>query len=324
MDLSITNYSGQPLVLLTSDLLYDKQFISDNMPNIQDLLSSAANQGWLSSLESGVYVDSIDRIVSTIRQSINPQILYQDFILAGDTAFLRNIFVPPKYIYCIGLTSHHHNSDDKAKLMLTFNVFNTEAAIGKYASSDDLLTAIHIYLGYDNGFTRGDGTFYCDNITPSGTKVCQKPLPVSARFINDAYESRHNPQIMINDTYMNDQLAFEQNMITQLDINSRTIMRNPTISNPIPEVGLNGSTYVAHLFLSNNSKSSFAKSSDDVKQTFTIGQTPNTWASLAVLFFVLLIVAIIVGVALFALKKGSSVNVYGSSLAGETQPSIYI
>jgi hypothetical protein len=157
MDLSITNYSGQPLVILTADLLYDKQFISANMPNVNDLLSKAANQGWLSSLEGGIYADSIDQIVSSIRQSLNSQIMFQDFILAGDTAFMRNIFVPPKYIYCIGISSK------KKKLMLTFNVFSTETAIGKYTSSEDLISSLHIYLGYANGFVRGD-SFYCDTI----------------------------------------------------------------------------------------------------------------------------------------------------------------
>lgn len=321
MDLSITNYSGQPLVILTSDQLYDKKFISDNMPNIQDLLSSAANQGWLSSLEGGVYADSIDKIVTTIRQSISPQILFQDFVLAGDTAFLRNIFTPPKYIYCIGLSSTGRRS---AKMVLTFNVFSTEAAVSKYVSSEDLLSAIHIYLGYDGGFVSGNGLFYCDNITPDGDRVCQKPLPLSARFINNAYESRHNPQVMVANIYMNDQLAFDQSMITHGEIKSRSILRSPTISSPIPEVGLNGDIYTAHLFLSDSDKSSFAKSADDVKQTFTISETPNVWASLAILLFVLLVVAILVGALLLLLRKSSSVNVYGPSVVPEKPSPIYI
>lgn len=334
MDLSIANYSGQPLVILTSDLYFDKKFISGNMPNINDLLSKAANQGWLSSLEGTVYADSIDMIVSSIRQSLNPQIVFQDFILAGDIAFLRNIFVPPKYIYCIGISTRDH------KLVLTFNVFNTEVAINKYISAEDLITAVKIYIGYNDGifagkntglFTgkntglfAGKSTFYCDNITPDGQPVCQKPLPASARFINDAYESRHNPKIMDIKTYSSDGIPFEQSMISSIDVTSKTIMRNQPMGNPIPPVGLDGQTYTAHVFLDNNDSSTFAKSIDEVKQTFTLAEKPDSWMPLAVLFFVLLIVAIVIGGVLYVLKSKGAINVYGSSPQAEPLESILI
>ena len=319
MDLSIANYSGQPLVILTSDSYFDKKFISGNMPNINDLLSKAANQGWLSSLEGTIYADSMDMIVSSIRQSLNPQLVFQDFILAGDIAFMRNIFVPPKYIYCIGISTRDR------KLVLTFNVFNTEVAIGKYISTEDLITAVKIYIGYKGGIFMGrTGSFYCDNITPDGQPVCQKPLPASARFINDAYESRHNPKITDIKTYSSDGIPFEQSMISSIDVTSKTIMRNQPMGNPIPPVGLDGQTYVAHVFLDNNDNSTFAKSTDEVKQTFTLAEKPNSWMPLAVLFFVLFIVAIVVGGILYIMKNKGVINVYGASPQSEPVESILI
>lgn len=315
MDLSIANYSGQPLVILTSDSLFDKRYIRDNMPNVNSLLSRAANQGWLSSLEGSIYADSIDRIVIAIRQSLSPQLLFQDFILAGDVAFMRNIFVPPKYIYCIGISTQNH------KLVLTFNVFSTEVAISKYTKAEDLLTTLRIYLGY-----RGDSnTFYCDSLTPDGEPVCQKALPASARFINDAYETKHNPQLTILETQASNSGApFEENMISKADIKSRVIMRNAPIASPIPPAGLDGQTFTTYMFLANNDESSFAASSDEVKQSFTIASKPNGWASIAVLLLVLLIIAIIVGVGMYLLKRNGDINVYGSSQIAQEATPVYI
>jgi hypothetical protein len=314
MDLSIINYSGQPLVILTSDTLYDKQFIANNMPDVKDLLSQAANQGWLSSLEGGVYADSIDNIVMKIRQSLSPQILYQDFILAGDTAFMRNIFVPAKYIYCIGI------STEKRKLALTFNVFSTDAAVGKYLNAEDLVTTLKLYIGYRGNTDK----FYCDNLTPDGDPVCQEALPSSARFINDMYESRHNPKITQMATTAPDGIPFEDSMISTAEIRDKIIMRNAPLGNTIPPAGLDGQTFVAYLYLANNNKSSFAMSSFNPKQNFTITQPSSSWAPIAILFFVLLIIAVVVGIGMYMLKKSGSINIYGSSQETEAIPSQYI
>lgn len=303
MDLTITNYSGQPLIVLTSDQLYDKTFITTNLPNISSLLGTINDQSWLSSLEGRIYADKIDELVSKTRQALDPQIKYQDFILAGDTAFMRNIIVAPKYIYCIGISSKNQ------KLVLTFNTFNTEASISKYTQAEDLLTAVRIYLG---SIHHNSTMFYCDNVTPDGEPVCNKPLPASARFINGAYNQRHNPQLAVVTQDKPTDGYFETTMIDKITGYTHLIMENMPVAGNIPPVGVDGQTLTAYMFLGNTEDTTFAMSADN-RSTFTIANPPNTWASIAVLLFVLLLIAILVGIGFYLLKKGGVINVYGSN-----------
>ena len=311
MELTVYNYSGQPLMLFTSDNYYDKSYLQNNVPSLSSLLSSISDQSWLSSLEDTIYADKVDKLVNSVKNVLSPQLLYQDFILAGDVAFLNNIFSVPNYIYCVGITTV--SSRKNAKLGLTFNVFASKSILGKFDKAEDLISSIKIYLGKE-------GKFYCDDVTPDGEKVCNVSLPKSSRFINDMYSMRHNPRLFQVDSVQPVSGDFDKSMIENINITDHYVIKDPEIANPIPSPGLDGQTVVAYLYFGDTSNTLVAKS-DTSKQSFTLEQRPNTWASIAVLLFVLLIIAIVIGIIVYLANKGS-INIFNGK--GETPNPIMI
>jgi len=308
MELTVYNYSGQPLMLFTSNSYYDKSYLQNNMPALTNLLSSISDQSWLSSIEDNIYADKVDKLVNSVKSTLSPQLIYQDFVLAGDIAFLNNIFTVPNYIYCIGITN------SGKKLALTFNVFDAKNVMGKFTAAEDLISSIKIYIGQE-------GKFYCDSVTPDGGQVCNEQLPKSARFINEMYSVRHNPKIMQVDSATPVGTNFDNSMIDNVNIVDHFVVKTPELANPIPPPGLNGQTVVTYLFFGSSSSTTIAKS-ETLKQTFTLEQRPNTWASIAVLLFLLLVIAIVIGVVFYLNKKGS-INIFNGK--GETEtPSIMI
>lgn len=307
MELTVYNYSGQPLMLFTSDNYYDKSYLQNNVPSLTNLLSSISDQSWLSSIQDNIYADKVDKLVNTIKGVVNPELLYQDFVLAGDVAFLNNIFSIPNYIYCVGVTN------SGKKLALTFNAFDTKALMSKYSDAKDLVSSIRIYLGYD-------GNFYCNDVTPDGDSVCGKSLPKSAVFINNAYSLRHNPRVLQVESATPVGGNFDMNMVENINITDHYIIGKPDIASPIPEPGLNGSIVVVYLFFGTTSSTLVAKSSN-LKQSFTLEQRPNTWASIAMLLFVLLIIAIVIGAIVYFTKK-SNINIFNGKGEETPQPII--
>lgn len=311
MELTVFNYTGQPLMLFTSKNYYNRQYVKHNMPGVDKLLSSIRDQSWLSSLEGSIYADKVDQLVSSIKGLLSPQLEYQDFILAGDVSFLNNLFDIPNFVYCVGITSTSGSGRfGDSKLALSFNTFDTKNILGKYNVAQDLISSIKLYLGYQS-------QFYCDSVTPDGSAVCDSTLPKSATFINDMYALRHNPRIMQVDSPTPVGTNFDKSMIENINITDHMIIKQPDIANPIPQPGLvEGQTVVAYLFFDSNEKSIIANS--DVKQSFTLEQETSPWASIAILLIILLVVAIVIGVIMYVSKNGGSINVFTGK--GEKQP----
>lgn len=313
MELTVFNYTGQPLMLFTSKNYYNRQYIKSNMPGISQLLASIRDQSWLSSLEGSIYADKVDHLVSSIKGLLSPQLEYQDFILAGDVTFLNNIFEVPNFLYCVGITSRESKLG-RSKLSLTFNMFDTKNILSKYDSAEDLVSSIKLYLGYQS-------QFYCDSVTPDGSPVCNAPLPKSSEFINHMYALRHNPRLMQVDSPTPVGTNFDKSMIENVNITDHVIIKSPDIANSIPAAGMVDQTVVAYLFFDSDAKTAVADS--DFKQSFNIDQTPNPWASIALLLIILLIVAIVVGVIMYISKNGGSINIF-SGKGEKTQPPIMI
>jgi hypothetical protein len=172
MEVAISNYSGQPLIILTSDQYITKQYIKDVLP-VKGLLGSITNKSWLKTIKSNP--DDINKLISVVKNALSPQLQYQDFVLAGDSTFISNIFKPPNYLYCIGFIA------SGTKLALTFSIFKLANMID--TSSEDLLNSVQIYIGANN-------TFYCDAVTPDGENVCQQPLSDTTKFINGKFTEK--------------------------------------------------------------------------------------------------------------------------------------
>lgn len=305
MELTITNYSGQPLLLFTSDDYFDKSYMSQAL-QVRDLLRIIGNEGWLSSVSSGVYADKIDQLITTVKNSLSPQLKFHDFILAGDNAFLNNIFTLPKYMYCIGITTktaHFRN-----KLALSFSIFPIAELLTKYTAPEDLLARFDVFLG-------SNSSFYCDNITVSGAPVCQYELPRSAKFINTAYAARHNPRLSVMESEMPVGLDFDTSMIEDATVTKRQIFMEPRIAAAIPEQGYNGSSAVVYMFIGQAD----VTASEDPKFNYELSG-PSAWPPLAILFLVLLIIAIVVGILMY-ISKRSNINIFGSN---ETAPEIRV
>lgn len=298
MELTITNYSGQPLLLFTSDDYFDKSYMTQAL-HVQDKLRIIGNEGWLSSVTSGVYADKIDQLITTITNSLGPQLKFHDFILAGDNAFLSNIFMLPKYMYCIGITTK--TSRFQNKLALSFSIFPIADMLSKYTKPEDLLARFDVFIG-------SNGSFYCDNITVSGVPVCQYALPRSAKFINNAYAARHNPRLSVMSSETPVGLDFDTSMIEDAKVTRQEVIMEPQLAATIPDEGYNGSSVVAYLFLG-----SADVAASDEPGHYEINQ-PSVWPPIAILLLVLLIIAVVVGILMY-ISKRSNINIFGSKEA---------
>jgi hypothetical protein len=288
MEISIFNYSGQPTMLFTSQNLYDKKYIMSSMPNIKELLSNIVSKGWLSSLDNGIYADKIDDLVLSAKRALEPQMEFQEFALAGETSFLKNIFVPPEYLYCVGIRGH------KKKLSLTFNSFALRRVIAKYTNPEDLSAAFKIYLGME-------GKFLCDSVTPDGEAVCNSPLPRSSRFINQLYAARHSPRIHIVSAPHPVGLDFDTSMIEGTQVTDHVLIQPQELGNEIPQPGSNGHTVTAYLFLSDCSEVGYA---DDEAQAFAVDSRSSNWPSWLILL-ALVILIVVIAVIFYFMSRGS-------------------
>ena len=314
MEITITNYSGQPLLVFTSDDYFEKDYIRKAL-RVKTLLRMISNQGWLSSINGSVYADQIDQLISEVKNSLSPQLKFHDFILAGDNAFMTNIFSAPKYLYCIGITT---NSDNR--LALTFNSYPTADALAKYLDSEDIVQQVLLYIGSyspsSSDGSEGTPSFYCDNITVNGDSVCEYSLPRSSKFINEAYMMRHNPRLNVMSSETPVGMDFDTSMIEDAKVTTRAIMTTPQLGAPIPDQGLNGNAVVLYIFL--GSTVAVDGSGDPVDTTIT---PPGIWPPIAILLFVLFLIAIIVGILMY-LSKSSNINIFGSR--EEAAPTIRI
>jgi hypothetical protein len=307
MELTITNYSGQPLIVFTSDSYFDKSYMTKAL-KVKDLLRIIGNQGWLSSVTSGVYADQIDQLITTTKASLSPQMKFHDFILAGDNAFLNNIFALPKYMYCIGITTRE--AAFRNKLALSFNVFAVSDLLSTYTQPEDLLARFSVFIG-------NNSKFYCDNITVDGNPVCEYELPRSAKFINQSYQLRHNPRLNVVSSETPVGLDFDTSMIESIKSSERTVYLQPQIGAAIPAPGYNGDAAVAYLFINNDTTVT-----EGDEPSYDIIPDSSIWPPIAILLLVLLIIAIVVG-ALMYISKRSSINIFGSKENTEL-PSIRI
>lgn len=289
MEISVFNYSGQPTMLFTSQNLYDKKYLLSSMPNIKDLLSNIVSKGWLSSLDNGIYADKIDDLVLSAKRALEPQMEFQEFVLAGETSFMKNIFVPPEYLYCVGICGQ------KKKLSLTFNSFALRKVIAKYTNPEDLSATFKIYLGMHN-------KFFCDSVTVDGEAVCDSQLPRASRFINQLYAARHSPRIHIVSSPHPVGLDFDTSMIEGTEVTDHVLIQPQELGNEIPQPGSNGHTVTAYLFLS-DCKDSEVGSAEDGAQAFAIDSGSSNWPSWLILLALIILIVVIAVVFYFLMKN---------------------
>lgn len=199
MELKITNFSGDNILLFESDKLYDNKMLFKSIPNLSKTLNRINNFSWTDTFAENIDADKIKNLIMKIKNSFQPLLKFLSFVLVEDSYTLNNLWNLPKYIYVISIINSKQNKLDwKGKISnslgngisLNMNIIQADKDFSFKAENPEIITSVQLILGNVRN------NFVCND------DICQENLGEFAKFIRgklNNFWSNENPPQTINE-----------------------------------------------------------------------------------------------------------------------------